>query len=115
MTFGSSEANVNVAEVLTVVGSGPLTIVVSGGSMSIGGWMTFHVWDAGVGSVFGVSARSIARASNVRISGNGGSASITCGFAFVQFCHGVGSACVLRAVVQAALELEPRGPASGCR
>ena len=60
--------------------------------MSIGGAMTFQVFVAGVGSAFGTSARSIARTSNVRISGNGGSASTTCGFSFVQSSQAAGFA-----------------------
>ena len=46
---------------LTVVGSGPVSIVVSGGTVSIGGAITLQVCVAGVGSLFG-TCREVDRA-----------------------------------------------------
>src|SRR5687767_11192250 len=60
---GSSLENVNVAFVRTVVWSGPDSIDVSGGVVSLGGSTTSHMREAGVGSA--LPFRSIARTSKV--------------------------------------------------
>ena len=49
VTSSSFDENAKAAEVLTVVGSGPESMVVSGGTPGAGG-MTSQVWTIGVGS-----------------------------------------------------------------
>jgi hypothetical protein len=60
LEFGSLAEKVNLADVLTVVASGPEPIVVSGGTVS---GSSVQVWLAGVGSA--LPASSTARTSKV--------------------------------------------------
>ena len=59
VTLGWLASNVNVALRSNVVAAGVVSRVV------VGAPITVHVWDAGVGSTFGGSARSTARTSRV--------------------------------------------------
>src|ERR687895_563982 len=67
VAVASSLENVNVACVRTVIGSGPESMVVSGGVTSTSGCAIVHVRTAGVGST--LPLRSIAATSNVCVPG----------------------------------------------